>query len=49
MCKLEGACFWEKTLGSDYLPHHLTLPQGLYTIHNDNAGCEIINTGTECN
>ena len=28
MCKLEGASFWEKTPGADYLPHNLTLPEG---------------------
>ena len=28
VCKLEGASFWEKTPGADYLPHHLTLPEG---------------------
>ena len=28
VCKLEGASFWEKTPGADYLPHNLTLPEG---------------------
>lgn len=28
MCKLEGASFWEKTPGADYLPHNLALPEG---------------------
>ena len=28
VCKLEGASFWEKTPAADYLPHHLTLPEG---------------------
>jgi len=28
VCKLEGASFWERTPGADYLPHHLTLPEG---------------------
>lgn len=28
VCKLEGASFWEKTPGTDYLPHNLTLPEG---------------------
>ena len=28
VCKLEGASFWEKTPGADYLPHQLTLPEG---------------------
>ena len=28
VCKLEGASFWEKTPGADYLPHHLTRPEG---------------------
>ncbi|XP_068709134.1 E3 ubiquitin-protein ligase rfwd3.S-like [Montipora capricornis] len=28
VCKLEGASFWEKTTGADYLPHNLTLPEG---------------------
>lgn len=31
VCKLEGASFWEKTPGADYLPHHLTLPEGSCT------------------
>ncbi|XP_078366102.1 E3 ubiquitin-protein ligase rfwd3.S-like isoform X1 [Oculina patagonica] len=30
-CKLEGASFWEKTPGADYLPHHFTLPEGSCT------------------
>lgn len=30
-CKLEGASFWEKTPGADYLPHQLTLPEGSCT------------------
>lgn len=34
MCKLEGASFWEKTPGADYLPHHLTLPEGTVYIIN---------------
>lgn len=29
-CKLEGASFWEKTPGADYLPHQLTLPEGTW-------------------
>ena len=29
VCKLEGASFWEKTTGADYLPHNLTLPEGI--------------------
>lgn len=28
VCKLEGASFWEKTTGADYLPHTMTLPEG---------------------
>lgn len=28
VCKLEGASFWEKTPGADYLPHTMTLPEG---------------------
>lgn len=28
VCKLEGASFWEKTPGADYLPHNLALPEG---------------------
>ena len=36
MCKLEGASFWEKTPGADYLPHNLTLPEGNENkIHSD--------------
>ena len=30
VCKLEGASFWEKTPGADYLPHQLTLPEGTW-------------------
>ena len=28
VCKLEGASFWEKTPGADFVPHCLTLPEG---------------------
>lgn len=34
VCKLEGASFWEKTPGADYLPHHLNLPEGTVYIVN---------------
>ena len=28
VCKLEGASFWEKTPGADFVPHCPTLPEG---------------------
>ena len=28
VCKLEGASFWEKTPGADFVPHYLNLPEG---------------------
>ncbi|XP_066020492.1 E3 ubiquitin-protein ligase rfwd3.L-like [Pocillopora verrucosa] len=31
VCKLEGASFWEKTPGADFVPHCLTLPEGSCT------------------
>ncbi|RMX38139.1 hypothetical protein pdam_00022706 [Pocillopora damicornis] len=31
VCKLEGAFFWEKTPGADFVPHCLTLPEGSCT------------------
>ena len=30
VCKLEGAFFWEKTPGADFVPHCLTLPEGTW-------------------
>jgi len=37
VCKLEGASFWEKTPGADYLPHDFTLPEGtVYMYKNVN-------------
>ena len=30
VCKLEGASFWEKTPGADFVPHCLTLPEGTW-------------------
>ncbi|PFX34109.1 E3 ubiquitin-protein ligase RFWD3-like [Stylophora pistillata] len=31
VCKLEGASFWEKTPGADFVPHCLALPEGSCT------------------
>ena len=30
VCKLEGASFWEKTPGADFVPHYLNLPEGTW-------------------
>ena len=38
VCKLEGASFWEKTPGADFLPHNLTLPEGnTVRVHNTDS------------